>query len=73
MVFDPALLNTPHYKVRIKAKVEESKKWSSVLPYTSVVAIEKEAFWSPLTMVAYLYGIMYFCLSKMIFKHLFDP
>ena len=36
MVFDAALLNTQHYKVRIKGKVEQSSEWSSVLPYTSV-------------------------------------
>ena len=36
MVLDASLLNTQHYKVRIKSKVEQSKEWSSVLPYTSV-------------------------------------
>ena len=36
MVLDAALLNTQHYKVRIKGKVEQSKEYSSVLPYTSV-------------------------------------
>ena len=36
MVFDAALLNTQHYKVRIKGKVEQSREWSSALPYTSV-------------------------------------
>ena len=36
MVFDAALLNTQHYKVRIKGKVEKSRDWSSTLPYTSV-------------------------------------
>ena len=36
MVLDAALLNTQHYKVRIKGKVEQSKEWSSVLPYTTV-------------------------------------
>ena len=30
------LANTPHYKVRIKGKVEQSREWSSALPYTSV-------------------------------------
>ena len=35
-VLDAALLNTQHYKVRIKGKVEQSREWSSVLPYTSV-------------------------------------
>ena len=36
MVFDVALLNTQPYKVRIKGKVEQSRKWGSALPYTSV-------------------------------------
>ena len=36
MVFDAALLYTQHYKVRIKGKVEQSRKRSSTLPYTLV-------------------------------------
>ena len=36
MVLDAALLNTQHYKVRIKSKVEQSREWSSGLPYTLV-------------------------------------
>ena len=32
IAFDAALLNTQHYKVRIKSK--KSREWSSVLPYT---------------------------------------
>ena len=36
MVLDAALLNTRHYKVRIKGKVEQSKEWISALPYASV-------------------------------------
>ena len=36
IVLDAALLNTQHYKVRIKGKVEQSREWSSALPYTSV-------------------------------------
>ena len=34
MVLDATLLNTQHYKVRIKGKVEQSREWSSALPYT---------------------------------------
>ena len=34
--FDASLLNTQHYKVRIKGKVEQSRESSSALPYTSV-------------------------------------
>ena len=36
MVLDATLLNTQHYKVRIKCKVEQSREWSGALPYTSV-------------------------------------
>ena len=35
-VLDPALLNTQHYKVRIKGKVEQSRERSWVLPNISV-------------------------------------
>ena len=36
LIPDAALLNTQHYKVRIKGKVKQSREWSSALPYTSV-------------------------------------
>ena len=36
MVLDATLLNTQHYKVRIKGKVEQSRERSSDLPYTLV-------------------------------------
>ena len=36
MVLDAALLNTQHYKVRIKGKMEQSREKSSALPYTPV-------------------------------------
>ena len=36
IVLDASLLNTQRYKVRIKGKVEQSREWSSILPYTSV-------------------------------------
>ena len=36
MVLDAALVNTQHYKVRIKGKVEKSSEWSSTLSYTPV-------------------------------------
>ena len=49
MVLDASLLNTQHYKVRIKSKVEWSREWSSAL---SVVPIEKGVFGSPTTKVA---------------------
>ena len=37
MIHDSALLNTQHYKVRIKGELEQSWEWSSTLPYTSVL------------------------------------
>ncbi len=36
MVLDAALLNTQHYKIRIKGKVEQSREWSSAPPYVTV-------------------------------------
>ena len=36
MVPDATLLNTWHYKVWIKGKVEQSKEWSRALPYIPV-------------------------------------
>ena len=36
MVLDASLLNTQHYKVQIKSRVEQSRERSSTLPYTSV-------------------------------------
>ena len=50
MVLDTSLLNTQHYKVRIKGKVEQSGESTPV--HLAVVAIEKGAFWSPSTTVA---------------------
>ena len=32
MVLDAALLNTQHYKLRVKGKVEQSEDWNSGLP-----------------------------------------
>ena len=36
MELDTTLLNTQHYKVLFKGKVEQSWEWSSALPYTLV-------------------------------------
>ena len=32
----PKTQNTQHYKIRFKGKVEQSREWSSTLPYTLV-------------------------------------
>ena len=37
MVLDSPLLNTQHYNVRIKGKVDHSTEMSSALPYTLVL------------------------------------
>ena len=61
MVLDAALLNTQHYKVRIKGKVEQFREMRSTHLHLGVVVIEKKAFGSPSTKVAnftYLYIII---------------
>ena len=37
MVLDATLLNTQHYKARIKGKVEQPRERSSLFPYMSVL------------------------------------
>ena len=66
MVLDATLPNTQNYKVRIKDKVEQSLKRSCTLPYT-VVAIEKETFWSPSTSV-----VNFLTLSRRLTMHFSD-
>ena len=36
LLLDTALLNTQHYKVGIKGKVEQSRESNNALPYTSM-------------------------------------
>ena len=36
MMLDAALLNTQHYKVGNKEKVEQTREWSGALTYTSL-------------------------------------
>ena len=55
MVLDTALLNTQHYKVNIKGKVEQSREWSYDPLRFGVVAIKKGAFGSTSTKVGQLY------------------
>ena len=55
MVLDAALLNTHHYKVRMKSKWCNPGKVVAPSPlHLSVEAIEKGAFGSPLTTVGQL-------------------
>ena len=52
MVLDTSLLNTQHYKVRIKGKVEQSREGKNVRLHLGVVVIEKVVFESPSTKFA---------------------
>ena len=36
IVLDATLLNTQHYKVKIKGKVKQSREWSNAFLYTLV-------------------------------------
>ena len=76
MVPDTPLLNT--YKVRIKAKIEQSRERSSAHPlHLPVEDIERGVFWTPLTTVAnftlltfiyiYIYIYMCVCVSVCLF------
>ena len=60
MVLDASLLSTQHYKVRIKGKVEQSRKGVAPPLHIGVVAIEKGAFGLPSTMVANFYFTLLF-------------
>ena len=52
IVLDTSLLNTKHYKVRVKNKGELSRERNSTPPlHFGVVSFEKGAFGSPSTMV----------------------
>ena len=51
MAVDATLLNTQHYKVQIKGKVEQFREKSSAPLLFGVIATEKGAFGSPSTKV----------------------
>ena len=60
MVIDSILLNTQHYQVRIKGKVEQPREWIDALPpHLVVVATELGAFGSPSTKGCQLYFTSY--------------
>ena len=71
MVLDASLLNTQHYKVRIKGKVEQSREGVAPSLHIGVVAIEKGAFGLPSTMVAnftylYIFDVVLFFLAHSV-------
>ena len=60
MRLDTPLLNTQHFKVYMKVKVEQSNESSSILAlHCGVVAIEKGTLGSS-TLLLYLYIYIYF-------------
>ena len=72
MVLDTSLLNTQHYKVRIKGKVEQSRERSGAFPDSSVLlANEKGAFGSPLSTVTYFTFSLYFIAFYLFFIYFF--
>ena len=58
-VLDASLLNTQHYEVRIKGKVEQSRERSRAPLHLGVVAIEKRDFESSSTTVANFTYLVY--------------
>ena len=59
MVLDTSLLNTQHYKVRIKSKLEQSRERRSALPYTLVWELLKRDLWVALVQSPTLYIYIY--------------
>ena len=59
MVLDTFLLNTQHYKLHLKGKVEQFRERGSALPYTSVLKLMKR---EPLTKVTnnYVYKTCFY-------------
>ena len=70
MVLDASLLNTRHYKVRIKSKVGQSREKSSTPLHLGVVAIEKGAFGSPSTKGRQLYLLLLQCVYYVKFSRI---
>ena len=71
MVLDASLLNTQHYKVRIKGKVEQSREGVAPPPlHIVVVAIEKGAFGLPSTMVANFTLLTYMSVNYGHYRHM---
>ena len=65
MVLNAALLNTHHYKIRIKVKVQLSTEWSSVQPqHLAVLAIEKGAFKSSSIVSLFTFYFKYIYISS---------
>ena len=73
IVLDASLLNTQHYKVQIKGKVEQSRERSSAVPYTSMQQLwKREPLGHPRlrspTLLTYIYGQE--CIVVSIYKYI---
>ena len=55
MVLDASLLNTQHYKVRIKGKVEQSREWVAPSPTPWCSSYRKGSLWVTLDFGRHLY------------------
>ena len=65
MVLDTSLLNTQHYEVHIKGKLEQSSERSSTLPlHLGVVAIERKPLGCSPTSVANFTYLVLVCVEK---------
>ena len=69
MLLDASLLNTQHYKGRVRGKVEQSRERSSAPLHLGVVAIENGAFGSPSIMVGQLFFYSY-AIAVKLFLHM---
>ena len=66
MVFDASLLNTQHYKISIKGKVEQSREKNSGLPHTLVLyLLKREPSGRPqLRLASFIYIYIYIYKDK---------
>ena len=56
MVLDAALLNTQHYKIRIKGKVEQSGEYSSTISLHLGVVGNFQLYFDLIRHYSYFYG-----------------
>ena len=71
MVLNAALLNTCHYKVWIKGKVEQFRKWSSASPNNSVFELLKRSLWVALNYGCQLYLYIYIYIYEYIWTYIY--
>ena len=71
MVLDTTLINSQHYKVRIKGKVEQSRERNNALPTTQCCRYWKGSLWFTLDYGCplYLYIYIYIYILKIMLEH----